>query len=165
MAECGASDVQKRKNSKNARKLWTSQLLLTLLSFSWKRRLGPGLSGFYDYLSLSRYHEITQVSWCQLVVFAESGALLCESQKFKKVWGKLQGGGGGGPVGVSPAEVLCEHKTSVNKGGVHSFNLNTVQMKKAPQPQRHDESLRDGGSTVESNYISLQGDKWWSSAQ
>lgn len=63
------------------------------------------------------------------------------------------------PVGVSPAEVLCEHKTSVNKGGVHSFNLNTVQIKKASQPQRHDKSSKDGGSTVGSNYTSLQGNK------
>lgn len=31
-------------------------------------------------------------------------------------------------MGVSPAQVPRVHKTSVNKEGAHSFNLNSVQI-------------------------------------
>lgn len=56
-------------------------------------------------------------------------------------------------MGVNPAQVPRVHKTSVNKEGAHSFNLNTVQIKKASQPHLRGQSLKEQQEVLLYNLI------------
>lgn len=118
--------------------------VINLLTFSPRASelpWGPRLSGFCNDLSSSSSYEILPVvSICAVCIVCVS--LLCEQETQIGVEENCKRR----PVGVelSPGSV-CVHKTSVNKVGPHSLNVNNeqVKVKKGPRPDRHGQSIKE----------------------